>query len=133
MSTYLFDTDILIDAARGEQAAIDSLSRYAAQGRLSVSVVMKMEMIIGCRDKDELRKLNQFLHRFEIFLLQEVTTNRAADLVEQYWLSHSLKIADAFIAATAIQHGPPFFSKNQKDYRFISDLDLRPYPPATSH
>jgi len=37
-------------------------------------------------------------------------------------------IADAFIAATAITSQKPLISKNQKDYRFIEELTLLPYP-----
>jgi predicted nucleic acid-binding protein len=32
------------------------------------------------------------------------------------------------ISATAIHHHIPFISKNQKDYRFIVELDLLTYP-----
>jgi predicted nucleic acid-binding protein len=37
-------------------------------------------------------------------------------------------IADALIAATAVSFDLPFITKNQKDYRFISDLRLIAYP-----
>ena len=37
-------------------------------------------------------------------------------------------IADALIAATAIMKGIPLVSKNQRDYRFIEELALWPYP-----
>jgi predicted nucleic acid-binding protein len=37
-------------------------------------------------------------------------------------------IPDALIAATAMSVNQPFISKNQRDYRFISGLQLLPYP-----
>ncbi len=37
-------------------------------------------------------------------------------------------IADALIAATALEHNEPLISKNQSDYRFIGKLNLLPYP-----
>jgi predicted nucleic acid-binding protein len=43
-------------------------------------------------------------------------------------LSHGLLIADGLIAATALALNTPFVTKNQRDYRFIAGLDLRPYP-----
>jgi len=39
-----------------------------------------------------------------------------------------LLIADALIAATAIVVNARMISKNQKDYRFIEQLDLIKYP-----
>ncbi|NLF95992.1 MAG: type II toxin-antitoxin system VapC family toxin [Candidatus Riflebacteria bacterium] len=43
-------------------------------------------------------------------------------------LSHNLLIADALIAATAITLQIPLISKNQKDFRYIEELSLLPYP-----
>jgi len=50
------------------------------------------------------------------------------ELLRMYRLSHGLLIADRLIAATAIVWSYPFVTKNQKDYRFIQDLNLLPYP-----
>ena len=35
---------------------------------------------------------------------------------------------DALIAATALEYGAPFITKNQRDYRFINGLNLLAYP-----
>jgi predicted nucleic acid-binding protein len=35
---------------------------------------------------------------------------------------------DAFIAATSIINNFPLLTKNQSDYRFISGINLLPYP-----
>jgi predicted nucleic acid-binding protein len=43
-------------------------------------------------------------------------------------LSHGLLIADSLIAATALTLGTLFVTKNQRDYRFIAELQLLPYP-----
>ena len=61
--------------------------------------------------------------------LTEAITGKAVELLLEYRLSHGLLIADALIAATAIERGLSLVSKNQRDYRFIHGLDLLPYPP----
>lgn len=66
MSLTLVDTDILIDAALQVDDAINCLDFLEETSSLAVSVVTQMELIIGCRNKAELRKLEQFLERFEI-------------------------------------------------------------------
>ena len=87
-----------------------------------------MELIVGCRDKNELSSLEHFLERFQIISLNEHISDTATDLLKKYRLSHGLLIADSLIAATAIVSDIPFISKNQRDYRFIEDLNLLPYP-----
>lgn len=104
------------------------LARIEDQSGLAISVVTQMELIVGCQTKKELRSLERFLARFEIIHLSEDISSGAIDLLREYRLSHGLLIADALIAATAIHYHIPFISKNQKDYRFIAELDLLTYP-----
>jgi predicted nucleic acid-binding protein len=87
-----------------------------------------MELIVGCRNKAELRALDKFLSRFRVMKLNEETCDVAVDLLRRYRLSHGLLIADVLIAATAISQGIPFVTKNERDYRFIAGLRLLPYP-----
>lgn len=122
------DTDVLIDAGRGIDKSVNCLSRLERQGPVSISAVTQMELIIGCRNKDELRSLDVFLDRFQIIGLDGQMTDMTIELLKRYRLSHGLLIADALIAATAIIHDASLVSKNQRDYRFIDELQLLPYP-----
>ena len=87
-----------------------------------------MELMVGCRSKAELRRLDRFLARFRIVQLSEGMSLTATDLLRRFGLSHGLQIPDALIAATAMTLGMPLASKNQRDYRFVAGLDLLPYP-----
>ncbi len=69
-----------------------------------------------------------FLLRFEFISLNKQISDTAVVLLKTYRLSHGLLIADALIAATAIVTTTQLISKNQKDYRFIEELDLLEYP-----
>lgn len=129
---YLFDTDVLIDAGRGESEAVDALEQAAESAPLAISTVTEMELIVGCRNKDELVALDQFLRRFDIVPVRPAISEQATALLRTFRLSHGLLIADALIAATAIVDDMPFISKNQRDYRFIDTLDLLPYPDPFS-
>jgi predicted nucleic acid-binding protein len=127
-ASVVVDTDILIDAARDVSEAIECLDQIERRAALAVSVVTEMELIVGCRNKIELRTLDRFLNRFRVVRLDERMCDAAAGLLRSYRLSHGLLIADAFIAATAIVLDSPLVSKNQRDYKFIADLTLLPYP-----
>lgn len=132
VEAYLFDTDVLIDAGRGESDAVDTLEQAAEDALLAISVVTEMELIVGCRNKNELAALDRFLRRFNIIPLRPAISAQATALLRTFRLSHGLLIADALIAATAIVDDMPFISKNQRDYRFIDELDLLPYPQPFS-
>ncbi|MBD2100772.1 type II toxin-antitoxin system VapC family toxin [Leptolyngbya sp. FACHB-261] len=128
MTRLLIDTDILIDVGRGVQPAVSRLELALQTSTLAISVITQMELIVGCRNQLELQSLDRFLRRFEILSLNRSISERAVELLHIYRLSHGLLIADAFIAATAIEFKMSLLSKNQRDYRFIQELDLLPYP-----
>jgi predicted nucleic acid-binding protein len=124
----IVDTDILIDAGRGNADAIICLQDIEKRSTLAVSVVTQMELLVGCQNKTEQRALDRFLKRFQIVKLTESISDTALDLLHRYRLSHALLIADNLIAATALSLDEPFVTKNQSDYRFIAGLQLLPYP-----
>jgi predicted nucleic acid-binding protein len=124
----IVDSDILIDVARGEADAISCLLRLEKTSALAISAVSQMELIVGCRNKKELKDLEKFLDRYQILKINGPISDRAVDLLSQYFLSHGLLIADGLIAATALVHNEALITKNQRDYRFIAGLTLLPYP-----
>lgn len=126
--TVVVDTDVLIDAARNVSEAVACLEQVEQNASLAISAVTEMELVIGCRNKAELRTLDKFLARFQVLHLNERVSETAVDLLRRYRLSHGLLIADALIAATALSSGIPFVSKNERDYRFIVGLRLLSYP-----
>jgi predicted nucleic acid-binding protein len=128
MALTIVDSDILINVARGDAEAINCLSRLEKTSVLAISVVTQMELIVGCRNKTELRDLEKFMKRFQILQITDQISDYAASLLKQYFLSHGLLIADGLIAATAIVHNEEFITKNQRDFRFIKDLNLLSYP-----
>jgi predicted nucleic acid-binding protein len=95
-------------------------------------LITQMELFVGCRNKTELWKTEQFLKRFQIIKLNEPISDAATELLRQYRLSHGLAIPDALIAATALFFEQDFITKNQRDYRFITGLSLLPYPCSSA-
>lgn len=128
MPITVVDTDILIDAAMKIDQAVDCLDRIERETVLAISAITQMELLVGCRNKTELRKTGRFIQRFRVIRLNENISDKAVELINQYRLSHGLAIPDAIIAATAIDLDEKFITKNQRDYRFITTLQLLPYP-----
>ena len=128
MPLTIIDTDILIDAGRGVSEAVNYLKQHEPSSDLAISVVTQMELTVGCRNKAEQRDLARFLQRFRTLKITSPVSDKAIELLEQYNLSHGLLIADSLIAATALVHAEPFATQNQRDFRFISGLNLLAYP-----
>lgn len=124
----IVDTDILIDFARGVEQAGAFLEEQKRAGEILVSIVSAMELIAGCRDSAHLRAVREFLARLNVLPLTPVSSQQALGLMEQFFLSHGLLLADAMIAATAIEHGVPLYTKNVRHFLAIPDLVVvRPY------
>ncbi len=128
MALTIVDSDILINVARGDSEAIICCQRLEKTSVLAISAVTQLELIVGCRNKTELNDLEKFLRRYQILKVTDQISDRAVDLLRQYFLSHGLLIADGLIAATALVYNESFITKNQRDFRFITGLNLLPYP-----
>ncbi|MEA5477694.1 type II toxin-antitoxin system VapC family toxin [Pseudanabaena galeata UHCC 0370] len=124
----IIDTDILIDTSRNKSEAIDYLQNLQTSSTLAISAVTQMELIVGCTNKADLRKIENFLQQFSIIKIDQDISDRSVELLKFYRLSHGLLIADSLIAATSIVWDYPLATKNQRDYRFIQELKLLPYP-----
>lgn len=119
---------MLIDVGRGVSEAIAWLDEAVRESVVAISSMTEMELLVGCRDKQERRKVSRLLKRVEVIKLNEPITDLAVRLVGRYSLSHSLAIPDALIAATALHEHVPLATKNRRDYQFIRGLRLGEYP-----
>jgi len=124
----LVDTDVLIWNLRGNAAAAQRLDD--APG-FWLSAVTYMELVQGMRNKQELRQLRQALIYWQASIrhLEEGISSRAMFLVESYALSHNMPMADALIAATAMEAGVLLLTANDRHYRHIDGLEIEVFRP----
>ena len=124
----IFDSDVVIWALRGNAkaaAAIDS-----AVDRL-ISVVAYMEIVQGARDKRDLRETKAYISAldFRILPLTESIGHLASTYMETYGLRTGLGVADALVAATAVENNLTLLTGNVRHYRAIADLDVKAFRP----
>jgi len=124
----IFDTDVIIWVLRGRAKAAKAVDE--AEGR-AVSVVTYMELLQGARDKAEVRTIKSFLTdmRFALLPLTENIGHRASIYMEEYGLAMSLGMADALIAAAAVEANKPLLTGNTKHYKAINDLEIKRFRP----
>ena len=124
----LIDTDVLIWFIRGHAGAQLAISK---QDDWCISAVTYMELLQGCKNKTELKKLQRTFHSNPntVLPLLEGISHSACELVTQHALSHSLQMADALIAATALEHGLPLLTGNVKHFKPVAGLELIAFKP----
>lgn len=124
----LIDTDVLIWAFRGNEKAADFLDD---QPGFALSIVTYMELVQGARNRTEMQLIRKTLRFWDAQIVQidEAISSRAAFLVEEYALSHSMGMADALIASSALTMGEALVTANGKHYRFLPDLEIDVFRP----
>jgi hypothetical protein len=124
----IFDTDVLIWELRGNQRA-KNIIHYNIP--FSISVVTYIELIQGMRDKKEMNSFIKQLSKWNVDIIQisnDIST-RAMIYVEQYYLSNSMEMADALIAATSINNSDVLLTANEKHYKYIPNIQLKKFVP----
>ena len=126
----LIDSDVLIWVARGNTSAINKLQ---SSPNWRISAVSYMELAQGCRDKAELKAMQKaFLYEAgDVLAITQPISDLACTLVEKYALSHSVHLADALIAATAMTHAMPLLTGNSKHFSAIKGLEIEVFKPVT--
>ncbi len=119
----LCDTNILIHAFNGDSITLSNLKNIGIENIILSSITI-MELYKGMGNKQELNILKRKLKFYDIAHINSNISMLALDLTEEYNLSHGLDIADALIAATAVELNLYLFTYNIKDFKFIPNLKL---------
>ncbi len=126
----IIDTDILIWYMRGDQNAYKTIEKLNG---FYTSVVSYIELVQGLRNKAELIELRKAFRIWntKILYINEEISAKATFYIERHYLSHSLQLADALIASTAITNGFTLFTGNDNHYKVIKELSINKFRPST--
>jgi len=132
MNKVLLDTDVLIDHLRGH--------RHLSDGDAAISVISRTELFAGSERQE--KSVEALLEDYEEVAVDASIARRAGRIKRRT----GLKIADALIAATALEHNLPLLTRNLRHFERVANLDLRspedgpkpkgddrPPPPERSH
>jgi len=124
----IIDTDVLIWYMKGNEKAYEIIEK---SNTFFISVVTYIELVRGMRNKKELNNLRKALRGWnsQILYISEEVSAKAMFYVEQHFLSHSIQLADALIGATAITHGFPILTANDKHYKVMKDIQIKKFKP----
>jgi hypothetical protein len=124
----IVDTDVLVWVLRGNEKAARAVDDADARG---VSVVTYMELLQGARGKVEVRKIKAYLAElhFRLLPLTENIGHRASIYMEEYGPSTGMSMADALLAATVVENAETLLTANQKHYKPVKELRIKPFKP----
>ncbi|MEO6843888.1 MAG: PIN domain-containing protein [Ginsengibacter sp.] len=116
----IIDTDILIKAYRGDSINIANLKLL--KGSYCISVMSAVELIAGSKNIKQFTSLNKVLRVYPIIHFDESISKMAFKVYKDYILSHSPKLFDCLIAATALNKKFLIYTDNKKDFNFIEGI-----------
>jgi toxin FitB len=112
VAELLVDTDIFIDHLRG------AVELRPGRHRLHYSVITRAELFAGSTATD---RVTQLLAPFKEISVDRSVAERAGRVVREF----GLRLPDAIIAATALEHQLGLTTRNVKDFGKVRGLRVR--------
>ncbi len=111
MGKILLDTDVLIDHIRGR--------RHLDTDDTAISVITRTELFAGSEHQES--AVDDLLEDCEEVRVDPQIARRAGQIKRHT----GLQIADALIAATALEHKLPLMTRNRRHFERVPGLTLR--------
>lgn len=109
----LVDTDVFVDHLRG------AVELRAGRHRVHYSVITRAELVAGSAATD---LVAQLLAPFREVVVDRVVAERAGRVRRET----GIRLPDALIAATALEHDLSIATRNTRDFAKVRGLRLRP-------
>ncbi len=124
----IFDTDVLIWYFRGNHHA-HALLKTTEKEQRWITSLSYMELIQGCRSQEEQLNIQTFVAENFSRMIHPKTSisEKAIHLLQEYALSHGLRVVDALIASSALVFRAVLASGNERHFRFIPGLKFYPF------
>ena len=122
----IVDTDVLIWFFRGNHKALEEIRKALP---FAVSCITYMELLQGAKNKLEQNLILKQLKAWDVQIIQitEQVSLRSTQLIREFSLEYGIMIADALIAATALDREEPLFTGNTKHFSFIPTLIIKKF------
>ncbi len=124
----LIDSDVLIWFTRGH---IGARARLLQINSWRISTITYIELAQGCRNKEELQRVQDGLAALhtQILPVTPSISEHAMSLINKHALADGLQLADALIAATALEYQLTLLTGNIRHFAGIKQLDIERFEP----
>lgn len=105
-----------------------------SQSERAMSVVSAMELLQGARSRDETKMIHRFMRQIGIRIVpaNESISHVALSLIEAHALTGGPRVADAPIAATALEVALPLVTANTRPFKPIAGLEVKIFRPESA-
>lgn len=123
----LLDSDVMIDLLRENPPALHWLEALGEE-EIGLPGFVVMELMQGCRNKAEQRKVEKLLAGMATVWPAPETCEKALETFARFHLRHGLGLLDVLIGQTAVALNLPLHTFNRKHYAPIPNLVMvEPY------
>ncbi len=118
MADYLLDNNVITPILKGNQG----VTNFVIGLDLAICATVYIEALQGSISNAQKQRIKQLLDNFPLLLITPDISKRAIGLIDNYSNSYGLLLADALIAATALENDLTLVTYNADDFRFINNL-----------
>lgn len=118
MKKYLVDTNVFSKIFAGNQV----VTNFVKNLDVVIDSTVYIECLQGSKSNHEKRIIKKALDNFPLLLINDEVSLRAIELIDNYSNSNGLLLADAQIAASALENDLIVLTYNVDDFKFIKDL-----------
>ncbi len=118
MIDYLPDTNVFSRVFKGDLA----VTKFVENLEAVIDATIYIECLQGSKSNQEKRIIKKVLDNFPLLPITPKISQRAIELIDRYSNSHGLLLADALIAATALENDLTVVTYNVDDFKFIDGL-----------
>ena len=120
MDEHLLDTNILSKIFYGKTDVKNFVDNLA----VGIETIVSIECIQGSISNTDKRRIKRSLQNLKFYPLTNDIAQKAIELIDTFSNSHGLLLADAIIAATALEYDLTLITYNTKHFQFIKGLKL---------
>lgn len=119
MFDYLLDNNVLTQIFKGNQI----VTNFVGSLNFAVCATVYIEALQGSISNAQKRQIKKVLDNVPLLLITPEISRRAITLIDDYSNSYGLLLADALIAASALENDLILITYNTDDFKFIQNLN----------
>ncbi len=120
MDEHLIDTNVLSKIFYGNV----EVKIFLASLKIGIDTIVYIECIQGSISNSDKNLIKRSLQSLKFYPLNDQIAQTAIELIDKHSNSRGLLLADAMIAATAIEYGLTLITFNVDDFKFIKELKI---------
>ena len=124
MFEYLLDNNVLTQVLKGNRTA----TNYVANLDFGICATIYIEALQGSISNAQKQTIKRVLDNVPLLRITPQISRRAINLIDAYSNSHGLLLADALIAATALENDLTVLTYNVNDFQFVQNLKWQKPP-----